>query len=132
MAQENEQNTKLSTSKTDKFQFILALVIVIPFVVYVGIFHAYNLTQEAKDILAMLGAFVGTIVGFYFGQRPVQNLTQQVASVSSQNQTLRSTSAEATNIASDIMDSDKEVITNLKNQVKVLKETIASLKRPTR
>ena len=81
------------------------------------------MTQEAKDVLTMLGAFVGTIVGFYFGQRPVQNLTQQVATATNKNQSFTVSSFEA----GEIIESDKVTIEELRGQIKSLKQTIESL-----
>jgi len=114
---------KLNVCKTEWFQFIVSLVIIVPFIAYIGIFHWFQMTQEAKDVLTMLGAFVGTIVGFYFGQRPVQNLTQQVATATNKNQSFTVSSFEA----GEIIESDKVTIEELRGQIKSLKQTIESL-----
>ena len=114
---------KLNVCSTEWFQFIVSLVIIVPFIAYIGIFHWFQMTQEAKDVLAMLGAFVGTIVGFYFGQRPVQNLTQQVATATNKNQSFTVSSFEA----EEIIESDKVTIEELRGQIKSLKQTIESL-----
>ena len=81
----------------DKYQFALAVIIVAPFVGYVGIFYGFGMTAESKEILGTLGVFVGTIIGFYFAQKPIQNLTKEVAEVTSDKK-------EATRI---LRDSDK-------------------------
>jgi uncharacterized protein YneF (UPF0154 family) len=73
----------LSPSANDKYQFTLAVIIVAPFVGYVEIFYGLGMTAESKEILGTLGVFVGTIIGFYFAQRPIQNLTKEIVEITS-------------------------------------------------
>ena len=94
-----EDKPSKNNNRTEWFQFIIALIIIVPFMIYVGAFHASGMTQEAKDILTMLGVFVGAIVGFYFGQRPIQNLTKQIEKESSQKAEYKTISAETVNTA---------------------------------
>jgi len=110
------ETDQFKNNKTEWFQFIIAMVIIIPFMAYVGIFHAANMTQEAKDILSMLGAFVGTIVGFYFGQRPIQSLTKQIQKESSEKAQFRTGLSETVTTAinkTEILDEYREKVIDL-------------------
>lgn len=122
-------NESKNNTKPDYFQFILALVIVVPFVIYIGLFQLSNMTQQAKDVLSMMGAFVGTIVGFYFGQKPVQNLTKQVQQESSEKTKFRSGLADSSSKVDDTLEENKKLkqdITNLSNQIMTMREKYVS------
>jgi len=107
----------------DKYQFIIALIIIVPFISYIGIFYWNDMAPEAKDILTTLGAFVGTIVGFYFGQRPVQNLTKQVSDATSKNESAKKTVVNVT----DQIDSDSQLIDALKQKIQTQDQIIENL-----
>lgn len=53
--QDNQTPPNSNSTKNDNFQFILALIIVVPFVLYIGLFYLSNMAQQAKDILSMMG-----------------------------------------------------------------------------
>ncbi len=115
---------KKNSFHIDWFQFVIALVIIVSFTLFVGkVIWDNPQFDDSFKIISIVAPFVGTIIGFYFGQKPVQNLTQQVASATNKNQSFTSSSFEA----SEIIESDKDTIEGLKSQVKSLKEIIESL-----
>lgn len=106
------------------FQFIIALVIIISFTIFVG--KAIWDNPEFEDsfkIIAIIAPFVGTIIGFYFGQKPIQNLTQQVVRATSKNQSFTATSVQA----GEIIEADNTNIIDLKNEISSLKTIIDNL-----
>lgn len=119
-----DESEQEKNSNTEKFQFIIALIIIVPFMAYVGIFHASNMTDEAKDILTMLGVFVGTIVGFYFGQKPVQSLTRQVVNANTEVEKTKNNLSESYGIA----EVDVSLMRNLSDQLQIRDQIIENLK----
>jgi IS1 family transposase len=59
--------------------FIIALAIIIPFVVltYVLLVHLERM-DYFKETAAVYGAWVGIVIGYFFGSRKVENLTNEV------------------------------------------------------
>ena len=45
--------------------------------------------DDSFQILSMTAPFVGTIIGFYFGQKPTQNLTKQVVQATSDKEAMK-------------------------------------------
>ena len=89
---EEKSNKKLRYNiKVDElFQFIIAMIIIISFTVFVYIVlsvqtYDKNKFDSSYQLIAMLAPFLGTIIGFYFGQKPVQHLTGQVGDLTSKN-----------------------------------------------
>ena len=63
----------------ESFSFAIALVVLIPFMIYFGVVLIYLQDMVLLEKLsALLGGLVALIVGYYFGQRPIQQLTEQV------------------------------------------------------
>ena len=63
----------------ESFSFAIALVVLIPFMIYFGVVLIYLQDMVLLEKLsALLGGLVAIVVGYYFGQRPVQQLTEQV------------------------------------------------------
>ena len=69
-------------SLNENYQFIIALIMIISLVVFLAILYSTGEFDKAEKLIATFGAFVGVIIGFYFGQKPVQNLTKQVSEAS--------------------------------------------------
>lgn len=87
---------KSNSYHIDWFQFTIALVVIVSFTIFVMKVIWNNPTfDESYKIIALVAPFVGTIIGFYFGQKPIQGLTQQIAQVTSEKQTMRNDLAEA-------------------------------------
>lgn len=108
----------------DKYQFTLAVIIVAPFVGYVGIFYGFGMTAESKEVLGTLGVFVGTIIGFYFAQKPIQNLTKEVAEATSSKKEATKTVHESDKL--NML--NEQVITKIKADLEEKEEFIENLK----
>ncbi|MCV0366366.1 MAG: putative manganese transporter [Nitrosopumilus sp.] len=88
MSQDPSSDTKENNGESksdgrrsiDWFQFIIAMVVVVSFTIFEGMVIWGNPKfDESFQIISMTAPFVGTIIGFYFGQRPVQTLTNEVS-----------------------------------------------------
>lgn len=108
----------------DLFQFFIALIVIISFTAFVAqvIVHNSDFDNSFK-ILAMIAPFVGTIIGFYFGQKPVQGLTQQVTTASGKNLSF----TEKTLEAGDIIEHQRDIINRLAQEIASLKQDIENL-----
>ena len=83
----------MSETKTDSFRttltFILAIVVIGAFLLYYGLVLGFYLySQPSSDsptssfeglekVTATLGPIVAAIIGYYFGQRPIQEISGQ-------------------------------------------------------
>ncbi len=112
-------------SKTEKDQFdeqsksrrsfILAVVVVIPFMIYFGIVLLYFKDAVLLEkMTALLGGFVAAVLGYYFGQRPVQNLTQQLSRATAEKEATKRRAEDAVDAASSDVDTMKEELENIK------------------
>jgi|CXWL01.1.fsa_nt_gi hypothetical protein len=115
--------SEISQTINGNFQFIIALIMVSALVVFLGILYATQQFGYAETLIATFGTFVSLIIGFYFGQKPIQNLTQQVATVSGTNQSF----TEKTLEAGDIIEHQRDIITNLAQEITSLKQDIENL-----
>ena len=117
-SQSQSVTPKKNSFHIDWFQFIIALVIVVSFTLFVGKVIWNNPTfEESFKIIAIIAPFVGTIIGFYFGQKPVQGLTQEVAKVTGEKQVIRN------DLADTIINSD-----SLEKRLDRMEGKLASLK----
>lgn len=78
-----EEPTEESDQQTNKFadrQFIIAITLIGGFFFFLGVSLAYYFWYKDMEILKWLAsifsAWVGTIIGFYFGQRPVEQIKE--------------------------------------------------------
>jgi hypothetical protein len=61
--------------------FILALVVILPFVYFTGVTLTPTNIAVFKDIAPVWGAWVGSVIGYFFGARQVEALTERVNAV---------------------------------------------------
>ena len=77
----SDESNKKSYPKIIKesFSFAIALVVLIPFMIYFGVVLIY-LQDIAllEKMSALLGGLVFLIIGYYFGQKPLKELSKQV------------------------------------------------------
>jgi hypothetical protein len=76
--------TKLVAQNTDKvkthYTFSLAIIIISAYIVFFGYVMFQNKTpgyDELKTITATFGVIVAAVVGYYFGQRPLEAAEQR-------------------------------------------------------
>ena len=95
--------------KTDKSspepgdrQFTVAIIFIVAFLVLLAISLIDYFVEKSLELIkyvgTLFGGWVGMIIGFYFGQRPVDQLTQNLkeerARTDKLTEQLRSTEAE--------------------------------------
>ena len=110
-------------SFSEYFQFIIAMIMIISLVVFLAILYYNENFDYAEKLIATFGAFVGVIIGFYFGQKPIQNLTKQVSQATSKTESAKDTVINYTNQ----VETDQEIITTLKETIKIREELIEDL-----
>lgn len=121
-SENTDVKTKSSLDELSKpsRSFIIALIVIVPFMVYFGVVLLY--LKDAvllEKMTALLGGFVAAILGYFFGQRPVQNLTQRLAEVSSEKEVAKRRVEEA-RLGADMTETDV-------NEMKVELESIKRL-----
>ena len=121
-SENTDVKTKRSPDELSKpsRSFIIALVVIVPFMIYFGVVLLY--LKDAvllEKMTALLGGFVAAILGYFFGQRPVQNLTQRLAEVSSEKEVAKRRVEEA-RLGADMTETDV-------NEMKVELESIKRL-----
>lgn len=59
--------------------FIIALVIIVPYIIltYLLVLYLRNI-EDFKDVSAIYGAWIGIAIGYFLGSRPVQLLTERI------------------------------------------------------
>ena len=63
----------------ETYAFAMGLVVILPFMLaFVYVATMLQNTELLEKMVALLGGLVAVIIGYYFGQRPVQQLTEQV------------------------------------------------------
>jgi len=63
----------------ESFAFAIGLVVVLPFMIFFGV--VLIVLQDIvllEKMTALLGGLVALIIGYYFGQRPLRELSKQV------------------------------------------------------
>ncbi|PBO85696.1 MAG: hypothetical protein COA77_02175 [Thaumarchaeota archaeon] len=94
----DESNTKwYHKIIKESFSFAIALVVLIPFMIYFGVVLIY--LQDIvllEKMSALLGGLVAMIVGYYFGQRPLKELSKQVQEAQIESEENRRDANEAT------------------------------------
>jgi hypothetical protein len=76
---ESGASSKANRSLLDK-QFVMAMFFITGFFVFFAVafcdYFATNELEVLKLVGTLFGGWVGTIIGFYFGQRPVEQIRQ--------------------------------------------------------
>lgn len=125
--EEHKKSKKSSEKKyyIDWFQFTIALVVIMSFSFFVGIiiWGEENFDNSFKTI-ALIAPFVGTIIGFYFGQKPIQGLTQQVSEATTQKKLESQKALKGFTLA----ETDRSYIEQLEKQNEIKDEMIEDLK----
>ena len=96
----------------ESFSFAIALVLLIPFMIYFGVVLIYLQDMALLEKMsALLGGLVAIVIGYYFGQRPLRELSNQVKTVQQEKdeekkekETTKSQYKESKGLISDILD----------------------------
>ena len=115
----------------ESFSFAIALVLLIPFMIYFGVVLIYlQDTVLLEKMTALLGGLVAIVIGYYFGQRPLKELSNQVKTVQQEKdeekkekETTKSQYKESKGLMSDILvDYEKQ-----KREIEELRDGIRRL-----
>lgn len=117
-----EQTSKPNSNKNDVFQFVIAIIIIGSFLILLAWIYP-NKQDDGIKMINMLEGFVGMIIGFYFGQRPIHNLTKQVEDVSSKRADLE-TKLDA--LEEKQSKTEKELLANISDN-RALRETLEEI-----
>jgi len=103
----------------ESFSFAIALVLLIPFMIYFGVVLIYlQDTVLLEKMTALLGGLVAVVIGYYFGQRPVRELTTQVKAAQEEKEKTRGRYVKAT---TDFMDWS-ELFEDIKRDMESIKK----------
>lgn len=58
--------------------FILAVILIIPFIFFTAYIIIFDKLETFKDVSAVWGAWVGSVIGYFFGSRQVDALIQKI------------------------------------------------------
>jgi len=115
----------------ESFSFAIALVLLIPFMIYFGVVLIYlQDTVLLEKLTALLGGLVAIVIGYYFGQRPLKELSNQVKTAQQEKEeekkekeTTKSQYKESKGLMSDILvDYEKQ-----KREIEELRDGIRRL-----
>jgi hypothetical protein len=76
MVEESREGSRLS-GISEYLQFIFAMTVVVAFLLLLGLNFPAD-AQMAQTIFTGFIAWIGAIVGFYFGQKPVRDITNRL------------------------------------------------------
>ncbi|PJC50844.1 MAG: hypothetical protein CO032_02770 [Nitrosopumilales archaeon CG_4_9_14_0_2_um_filter_34_16] len=77
---------------------VIAIMVIAPFMFFFGwVLLVYKDAVLLEKMTALLSGIVAGVLGYYFGQRPTQQLSEQVKKVQSESDDHRHDAAEAAN-----------------------------------
>lgn len=89
-----------NSNNRELYAFVVALIVVCAYIVFYGIVLAHDSDYSGLEkVSATFGSLVAAVIGYYFGQRPVQSLTRQVEQISSQKQEERNNAVNIYSVA---------------------------------
>ena len=109
-------------AKFETYQFVIAVIIVLPLAVIMAILTYTARFSDAGTVLSSYGALVGAVLGFYFGQKPGQSIAQQAVQ---QSQATASNADQALEDANAKVASQAQEIEKIKSQLYALKTTLS-------
>ncbi len=122
-----------ATPINDHFPFIIAIIIVISYVLLLGIaLNSYGL-DGIERLSAIYSGFVAAVLGYYFGQKPVQTLTNKVEEETTLKNKIReelmSNVEEFKNTQEELIIKQKEEIETYVQNEKTIQELREEIKR---
>jgi hypothetical protein len=114
----------------------LALIILAAFFAFYGIALVSGIFFSSPDdfsgiekVSATLGPLAGGVIGYYFGQRPVQSLTEQVQEVAIEKEKAKVGLEETSEQTSEQIGIANEQIQDLREQLRTRDEIITRLSK---
>ena len=118
-----------------KWTFMLAIIVITAFFILYASALVSGILASPKDysgiemFASTLGPIVATVIGFYFGQRPVQSLAEQVQDVAAKKEKVRETLEDVSDKTAQQKSEINEQIQDLEAQVMTKDEIISRLSR---
>ena len=116
-----------------KWTFRLAIIILAAFFAFYGlallsgIFSSPDYYSGVEKVASTLGPIAAGVIGYYFGQRPVQSLTEQVQEVAIKKEKARVGLEETSEQTSELRGIANEQIQDLREQLRTKDEIITRL-----
>ena len=116
-----------------KWTFRLAIIILAAFFAFYGlallsgIFSSPDDYSGVEKVASTLGPIAAGVIGYYFGQRPVQSLTEQVQEVAIKKEKARVGLEETSDQTSELRGIANEQIQDLREQLRTKDEIITRL-----
>lgn len=116
-----------------KWTFRLAIIILAAFFAFYGlallsgIFSSPDDYSGVEKVASTLGPIAAGVIGYYFGQRPVQSLTEQVQEVAIKKEKARVGLEETSEQTSELRGIANEQIQDLREQLRTKDEIITRL-----
>ena len=105
----------------ETYQFVIAIIIVLPLVVIVSILTYTGSFASAGTVMSSYGALVGAVLGFYFGQKPGQSIAQHAVA---QSQANANAADQVLGDAQAKVQSQAQELENIKSQLDAMKELL--------
>jgi hypothetical protein len=118
-----------------KWTFRLAIIILAAFFAFYGlallsgIFTSPDDYSGVEKVASTLGPIAAGVIGYYFGQRPVQSLTEQVQEVAIKKEKARVGLEETSEQTSELRGIANEQIQDLREQLRTKDEIITRLSK---
>ena len=118
-----------------KWTFRLAIIILAAFFAFYGlallsgIFSSPDDYSGVEKVASTLGPIAAGAIGYYFGQRPVQSLTEQVQEVAIKKEKARVGLEETSEQTSELRGIANEQIQDLREQLRTKDEIITRLSK---
>jgi len=130
--EENNEKSKVKGIMKEHYSFVIALIVVIPFMIFFGVVLLFFKDAALLEkMTALLSGLVAAVIGYYFGQRPVQELSNQVKTAQQEKddekkekETTKGQYRESKVMMSEII----EEYDNQKKQIEELREDIRGLR----
>lgn len=103
--QSSPQKSTADQGKGSQLVFVIALILIIPYIGFLAylIFKAPS-SPSLGDVAGTYGSIVAAVVGYYFGQKPVQDAVDQAQRASAGKQQLKDNTATTNERLSDFRD----------------------------
>jgi len=68
----------------DMRSFVVAMTVIVSFVIVFGLVTFYKDIETLKTVAAIWGVWIGAVIGYYFGSKPVESLMETIVALSQQ------------------------------------------------
>ena len=98
--------------------FIIALIVIAAFVLYFGLSLFFLGIDVTKEMTALLGGYVATVLVYFFGQKQTQVLSNQVQSARDEKQRVENQLNDMSNRVKKLKTGTNEVLDTISDEEK--------------